>query len=108
MGRIKKQVKRGRKKKKIKEVSTAAASISYTVAHTAIFKPDAGLPELREGLTEWEEKSGSWEKRGSPGEMWSELSSVRKWLLGSCQVRSQAGAFECLCESVCENRPSFH
>lgn len=62
---------------------------------------------MREGLTEWEEKSGSWEKRGSPGEMWSELSSVRKWLLGSCQVKSQVGAVECLCESVCEKPPQL-
>lgn len=50
---------------------------------------------------EWEEKSGLWEKRGSPGEMWSELSSMRKWLLRSCQVRSEAGAFERLRARVC-------
>lgn len=41
------------------------------------------------------------------GEMWSELSSVRKWLLGSCQVRSQAGAFECLCERARVNPAQF-
>lgn len=35
--------------------------------------------------------------RGSLGEMWSELSSMRKRQLRSCQVRSEAGAFECLC-----------
>lgn len=43
MRRIK---KKHTQKKKIKEESTAPTSISNTVAHAAIFKPDAGLSRV--------------------------------------------------------------
>lgn len=51
--------------KKIKEEPTVPTSISNTVAHAAIFKPDAGLRKPREGGMERGEKASSWEKRGS-------------------------------------------
>lgn len=62
------------KKKKIKEKSTVPTSISNTVAHAAIFKPDAGLGERseKERGMEWgvrspaseEEREALWKKCG--------------------------------------------
>ena len=46
-----------RRKKNPKKEPTVLTSISNTVAHVAIFKPDAGLQKLRERGMEWGEKS---------------------------------------------------
>lgn len=83
-------------KKENQREATVQSSISNTVAHTIIFKPDARLQKLRERGMAWV-KSSHWEKKGSLVEMCSELSSMRKWQPRSCQVRSEAGAFDYLC-----------
>lgn len=45
------------KEKKTKKEPTVLTSISNTVAHVAIFKPDAGLQKTERKRMEWGEKS---------------------------------------------------